>query len=113
MLGRVPIPSWPFGLLGVLLLVSPGGCASTAAQQAGSTASQRHVIDHYAIDVPGNFSVEDASPQNLDFQIFKIADRQGNALLTLYFGNHPQFPVFQWAGPPRDRAGGDLNDERV
>jgi len=66
-------------------------------QQPHTTRS----INHYDVDVPAGFVITDRSPRRADFDLYEVSGGSSGAKLQLYFGNHPRFPTYKWAGAPR------------
>jgi len=59
----------------------------------------RAEIEHFSIEVPPGFELDDMSPEMADFEIYDLVDRAKQKLLCrLYFGNYPRFPMYSWSG---------------
>jgi hypothetical protein len=61
-------------------------------------------MNHYDLDLPAGYAVKDITPPLADFELYEISGSRAGARLGLYFGNHPQFPKYEWAGPPRSES---------
>jgi len=79
-----------------LLLAATLAQGKSEMQQPHTTRS----INHYDVDLPTDFAIEDRSPRRADFDLYEITAGRSGAKLVLYVGNHPSFPKFKWAGAP-------------
>jgi hypothetical protein len=60
-------------------------------------------INHYSIHVPTGYVLRDVTPQMADFDLFEITNQEDHSdKLSIYFGNHPHFPVYDWKDPPSE-----------
>lgn len=92
----------------VLLLTAVLAQGSREMPQPHTT----HAINHYDIDVPTGYSIKDRSPAMSDFDLYEITGNRPTAKLALYFGNHPQFPKFEWSSSPHiESRNGRTTDE--
>jgi hypothetical protein len=63
-------------------------------------------INHYSIHVPSGYVLRDITPQMADFELFEIVNKDDRSdKLSLYFGNFPQFPSYDWKESPTESAG--------
>jgi hypothetical protein len=82
------------GILALILVATPPAPSARGAVQ---------VVEHYAIEVPADYTLKDVSPKIMDFDLYALAEkRTGIVKCTLYVGNAPAFPKLRWSGKPTE-----------
>ena len=80
-------------------LLGPLGCAAQAVVGPPLNPG-RHVIHHYSVELPAGYTMQHVWPK-MDFDLYVVIARDDEMRkCTLYFGNFPSFPKFQWSGEP-------------
>ncbi|MFL6710078.1 MAG: hypothetical protein ACJ8HI_17900 [Massilia sp.] len=64
---------------------------------SSARANDCKLITHYCIKLPAGYSLKNITPPAADFELLELyRSKDRNEKLTVYFGNAPSFPVYDW-----------------
>lgn len=63
-------------------------------------------INHYSIQLLSDYVLVDVTPKMADFELVEVVNKEHpDDKLSIYFGNAPHFPAYDWKESPSESEG--------